>query len=65
MSALVERSGNQLERDVIEWLDGVYSEAEAELVQTHEYKLTSKVIDYIHGRQWSAKSRFGRSRPVK
>lgn len=65
MSAIGERPGTELEREVIEWLDGVYSEAEAELVKTPEYMLTTKIIDYVHGRQWSAKSRFGRSRPVK
>lgn len=54
----------QLENSVIEWTEQVYSEAEQELSGSHELKLTGKLIDYIHGRQWSPQARFGRSRPV-
>jgi len=66
MSAVAEeRPEIRLEHEVVEWCDAVYAEAEDELSSTPEYKLTSKLIDYIHGKQWSAASRFGRSRPVK
>jgi hypothetical protein len=54
----------QLEHEVIEWCDSVYSESEQELAETHESKITSRLIDYISGRQWLARARFGRSRPV-
>jgi len=54
----------QLEKDVLEWCDAASQEAEADLAESHETKLASKLIDYIHGKQWSAKARYGRSRPV-
>ncbi|HZD32268.1 MAG TPA: hypothetical protein VE779_11470, partial [Candidatus Angelobacter sp.] len=54
----------QLEKEVIEWTDAVYEEAERELVEAHETKLTGKLIDYIEGKQWSSRVRYGRSRPV-
>lgn len=63
-STITERPEKKLEQDVIEWTESVYSEAEQELTSTHEVKLTGKLIDYIHGRQWSPQARFGRSRPV-
>ena len=55
---------HRLEQDVIEWTESVYTEAESELAASNELKLTGKLIDYIHGRQWSPQARFGRSRPV-
>jgi hypothetical protein len=55
---------HQLEDAVIQFTEAVYLEAEQELASTHEMKLTGKLIDYIHGRQWSPNARFGRSRPV-
>ena len=64
MDPLSYRAPHQLEKDVVEWCDSVYQEAESELVESHETKLVSKLIDYIHGRQWSARARYGRSRPV-
>jgi hypothetical protein len=54
----------QLEAEVLEWCDSAYSEGESDLVESHEAKLTGKLIDYIEGRQWSARARYGRSRPV-
>jgi hypothetical protein len=54
----------QLETEVLEWCDAAYAEADQELAESHETKLTAKLIDYIEGRQWSAKARYGRSRPV-
>lgn len=59
-----ERPEHRLEADVIEWTESVYVEAESELAASNELKLTGKLIDYIHGRQWSPQARFGRSRPV-
>lgn len=60
-----ERPEQSFEREVVHWCDSVYAEAEDDLTSTHDFKLVTKCIDYIEGRQWSAKSRFGRSRPVK
>ena len=65
MNSEQERPPVNLEREVLDWCDAVYAEAEDELSTSPEFKMTSKLIDYIHGRQWSASSRFGRSRPVK
>lgn len=64
MEPLVYRPPLQLEAEVLAWADQAYAEAEADLAESHETKLTSKLIDYIHGKQWSAKARYGRSRPV-
>lgn len=61
---LQETPAQRLEADVIEWTESVYAEAEYEQSQSAEMKLTGKLIDYIHGRQWSPQARFGRSRPV-
>lgn len=63
-STITERPEHRLEQEVVEWTESVYSEAEQELSSSHEIKLTGKLIDYIHGRQWSPQARFGRSRPV-
>lgn len=65
MSVSNERPEFSLEREVVHWCDSVYAEAEDDLTSSHDFKLVTKIIDYIEGRQWSAKSRFGRSRPVK
>lgn len=54
----------QLEREVVEWCDSVYEEADTELMQQHETKLTARIIDFIEGKQWSMRSRSGRSKPV-
>jgi len=62
--ATAERPEHRLEQDVIEWTESVYVEAESELAASNELKLTGKLIDYIHGRQWSPQARFGRARPV-
>src|ERR1039458_7555398 len=64
MDPLQYRPPLQLEGEVLEWLDATYSEAESDLVESHEAKLTGKLIDYIEGRQWSARARYGRSRPL-
>lgn len=64
MDPLKYRAPHQLEQEVVEWCDSVYGEAESELAESHETKLVSKLIDYIHGRQWSSRARYGRSRPV-
>ena len=59
-----ERPEVQLEQEVLEWADSVYDEAERELNQSREIRLCARLIDYINGQQWTAKARFGRSRPV-
>jgi hypothetical protein len=53
-----------LEHEVLSWADSVYDEAERELADSREIRITSKLIDYISGQQWNAKSRYGRSRPT-
>ena len=63
-ASLRETPAQRLEGDVIEWTESVYSEAEYEQSNSAEMKLTGKLIDYIHGRQWSPQARFGRARPV-
>ena len=68
MSALEQISPNlsprDLEQEVIDWTESVYAEADEELASAPETKLTGKIIDYISGKQWSSKARYGRSRPV-
>ena len=63
-TSTTERPTRKLEQEVLEWTEAVYQEADHELSQSHEAKLTSKLIDYICGRQWSQKARFGTQRPV-
>lgn len=63
-ASVLARPEHKLEADVVEWTESVYTEAETELASSNELKLTGKLIDYIHGRQWSPQARFGRSRPV-
>src|SRR5208337_4796069 len=53
-----------LETEVVEWANAVHAEGEQEQAESHETKLTSKLIDYIHGKQWTGRQRYGRSRPV-
>ncbi len=64
MAETAERPEATLEREVLAWSDSVYDEAERELADSREIRLTSKLIDYISGQQWNAKSRYGRSRPT-
>lgn len=64
MADTIERPGSTLEQEVLSWADAVYEEAERELADSREIRLTSKLIDYISGQQWNAKSRYGRSRPT-
>jgi len=54
----------QLELEVIEWADAVYSEWERDLADSRELRVTGKLIEYLSGQQWNNKSRFGRSRPT-
>lgn len=58
------RPEDTLEQGVLEWSNAVYEEAERELADSREVRLTSRLIDYITSQQWSAKARFGRSRPI-
>jgi len=64
----IERSGEQtgksLEEEVVRWCDDVYNEADQELAESHETKVTARIIDFLEGKQWSSKARYGRSRPV-
>lgn len=64
MADTLERPEQRLEQEVVAWSDAVYDEAERELADSREIRLTSKLIDYISGQQWNAKSRYGRSRPT-
>ncbi len=64
MADSTERPEAALEREVLAWADSVYDEAERELADSREIRLTSRLIDYISGQQWNAKSRYGRSRPT-
>src|ERR1700728_1567508 len=64
MADLGETPEQRLEQEVVSWSDAVYDEAERELADSREIRLTSKLIDYISGNQWNAKSRYGRSRPT-
>ncbi len=54
----------QLELEVIEWANAVYSEWERDLADSRELRVTGKLIEYLSGQQWNNKSRFGRSRPT-
>jgi hypothetical protein len=53
-----------IESGILSWADSVYDEAERELSESREMRLTGRLIEYISGRQWSDKSRFGRSKPT-
>lgn len=64
MASLGERPEIKFEQEVLAWTDDVYEEADRELAESHDFKLVSKCIDFIEGKQWQAKARFGRSRPV-
>lgn len=64
MAEITQAPSLSLERDIISWCDSVYDEAERELNDSREIRLTSRLIDYISGQQWTAKARFGRSRPT-
>ena len=64
MAETTERPEAALEREVLAWSDSVYDEAEREQADSREIRLTSRLIDYISGQQWNAKSRYGRSRPT-
>jgi hypothetical protein len=64
MADFGETPEQRLEQEVVAWSDAVYDEAERDLADSREIKLTSKLIDYISGQQWNAKSRYGRSRPT-
>jgi len=64
MTVELERPARKLEAEVLAWADSVYDEAEKELSDSREMRMTSRLIDYIGGMQWNAKSRYGRSRPT-
>lgn len=64
MPTVRESPEQVLERDVLDWADAVYDEAERELAETREIRILTKLIDYISGQQWNIKARFGRSRPT-
>jgi hypothetical protein len=64
MASLGERPELKFEQEVLAWTEDVYDEADQELADSPEFRLVSRCIDYIEGRQWNAKARFGRSRPV-
>ena len=64
MADRTETPERRLEQEVLAWADSVYDEAERELADSREIRLTSRLIDYISGQQWNAKSRYGRSRPT-
>jgi hypothetical protein len=64
MAERAETPETRLEQEVLAWSDSVYDEAERELADSREIRLTSRLIDYISGQQWNAKSRYGRSRPT-
>ncbi len=64
MTVELERPARKLEAEVLAWADSVYDEAERELSDSREMRMTSRLIDYIGGMQWNAKSRYGRSRPT-
>ena len=64
VATTVEKPQNTLEGEVLEWANAVYDEWERDLSDSREIRLTSKLIDYISGQQWNAKSRYGRSRPT-
>jgi hypothetical protein len=64
MPETTERPQATLEQEVLAWADSVYDEAERELADSREIRLTSRLIDYICSQQWNAKSRYGRSRPT-
>lgn len=64
MDVANEKPPVDLEREVLAWTEAVYEEADQELSESHEIKITAKLIDYICSRQWQQKARGGRSRPV-
>lgn len=54
----------RLEEEVLDWANPVYDEWERDLADSRETRITGKLIEYLSGQQWNAKSRFGRSRPT-
>ncbi len=64
MATELELPAHRLEKEVLSWAYSVYDEAERELGDSREMRMTSRLIDYLGGMQWNAKSRYGRSRPT-
>jgi hypothetical protein len=59
-----QRPEYQLETEVLNWAEAVDQEMCAEEAATPELKNFERIIDFLEGKQWSAKARYGRSRPV-
>jgi hypothetical protein len=53
-----------LERDIVAWTDKLYTTATEDRDFTREVRETTRIIDYLSGKQWGAKQRQSRSRPV-
>jgi hypothetical protein len=49
----------ELEQEALSWTSAVYEEWERGLAESHEAKLVGKLIDFLCGRQWSQKARYG------
>jgi hypothetical protein len=59
-----ERPEVRLEQEVLEWANAVYEEACTDQEASPESKQVQRIIDFIEGKQWNSKARYGRSRPV-
>lgn len=53
-----------LENDIVAFTDRLYSTATDDRDFTREVKETTRIIDYLGGKQWTNKQRRSRSRPV-
>ena len=53
-----------LEGEVTEWCDSVYSQITTDRDREREIKNTFQILDFLEGKQWSDRARYARSRPV-
>jgi hypothetical protein len=62
--ALSASKALELEHDIVEYCDQLYSQATDDRDYQREVKETFRIINYLEGDQWGAKARYARHRPV-
>jgi len=54
----------QLESEVVEWTDRLHEQATGDRDREKEIRETTRIINYLEGKHWTDKVRYGRQRPV-
>jgi hypothetical protein len=57
-------SAVQLEKDVVDYCERLYEMATQDRSRDREIRETTRAIDYLEGKQWGDRARYGRNRPV-